>query len=49
MLPSSEAKLAPSTINVRLSALKSLVDYARKMEECAFSLDDVHRLKTEGT
>ena len=29
-----EAKLAPSTINVRLSALKSLVDYARKMGEC---------------
>ncbi|WP_310485725.1 tyrosine-type recombinase/integrase [Chamaesiphon sp. VAR_48_metabat_403] len=42
-----EAKLAPSTINVRLSALKSLVDYARKMGECAFSLDDVPKLKTE--
>jgi integrase/recombinase XerC len=41
------AKLAPSTINVRLSALKSLVDYARKMGECAFSLDDVPGLKTE--
>jgi hypothetical protein len=34
-----EAKLAPSMINVRLSALKSLVDYARKMSECAFSLN----------
>ena len=42
-----EAKLAPSTINVRLSALKSLVDYARKMGECAFSLTDVPGLKTE--
>jgi integrase/recombinase XerC len=42
-----EAKLAPSTINVRLSALKSLVDYARKMGECAFSLNDVPGLKTE--
>ncbi|MCY7334601.1 MAG: tyrosine-type recombinase/integrase [Chamaesiphon sp.] len=42
-----EAKLAPSTINVRLSALKSLVDYSRKMGECAFSLDDVPGLKTE--
>jgi integrase/recombinase XerC len=42
-----EAKLAPSTINVRLSALKSLVDYARKMGECAFSLNDVPKLKTE--
>ncbi len=42
-----EAKLAPSTINVRLSALKSLVDYARKMGECDFSLNDVPKLKTE--
>jgi integrase/recombinase XerC len=42
-----EAKLAPSTINVRLSTLKSLVDYARKMGECAFSLNDVPGLKTE--
>jgi integrase/recombinase XerC len=42
-----EAKLAPSTINVRLSALKSLVDYARKMSECAFSLNDVPGLKSE--
>jgi integrase/recombinase XerC len=42
-----EAKLAPSTINVRLSALKSLVDYARKMGECVFSLNDVPGLKTE--
>jgi integrase/recombinase XerC len=42
-----EAKLAPSTINVRLSALKSLVDYARKMGGCAFSLNDVPGLKTE--
>jgi integrase/recombinase XerC len=42
-----EAKLKPSTINVRLSALKSLVDYARKMGECAFSLNDVPGLKTE--
>jgi integrase/recombinase XerC len=42
-----EAKFAPSTINVRLSALKSLVDYARKMGKCAFSLDDVSGLKIE--
>ena len=42
-----EAKLAPSKINVRLFALKSLVDYARKMGECAFSLNDVPGLKTE--
>jgi integrase/recombinase XerC len=42
-----EAKLAPSTINVRLSALKSLVDYARKMGECNFGLEDIPGLKTE--
>ena len=42
-----EAKLAPSTINVRLSALKSLVDYARKMGECQFSLADVSGMKGE--
>jgi integrase/recombinase XerC len=42
-----EAKLAPSTINVRLSALKSLVDYARKVEKCDFILNDVEGLKVE--
>ena len=41
------AKLAPSTINVRLSALKSLVEYARKLERCSFSLEDVKGLKVE--
>jgi integrase/recombinase XerC len=41
------AKLAPSTINVRLSALKSLVEYARKLERCTFSLEDVKGLKVE--
>lgn len=42
-----EARLAPSTINVRLSAIKSLVDYARKMGECQFSLSDISGLKGE--
>jgi integrase/recombinase XerC len=42
-----EAKLAPSTINIRLSALKSLVDYARTIEQCSFNLADVHSLKVE--
>jgi integrase/recombinase XerC len=42
-----EAKLAPSTINIRLSALKSLVDYARTIEQCNFNLADVHSLKVE--
>jgi integrase/recombinase XerC len=41
------AKLAPSTINVRISALKSLVEYARKLERCTFSLEDVKGLKVE--
>ncbi|WP_373547754.1 tyrosine-type recombinase/integrase [Chamaesiphon sp.] len=42
-----EAKLAPSTINVRLSALKSFVDYARTVERCSFNLADVSCLKVE--
>ncbi len=42
-----EAKLAPSTINVRLSALKSFVDYARTVEQCKFNLADVNCLKVE--
>jgi integrase/recombinase XerC len=42
-----EAKLAPSTINVRLSALKSFVDYARTVEQCSFNLADVTCLKVE--
>ena len=42
-----EAKLAPSTINVRLSALKSFVDYARTVEQCNYNLADVTCLKVE--
>jgi integrase/recombinase XerC len=42
-----EAKLAPSTINIRLSALKSFVDYARQVEQCRFNLADVNCLKVE--
>jgi integrase/recombinase XerC len=42
-----EAKLAPNTINVRLSALKSFVDYARTNECCQFNLADVSSLKVE--
>ena len=42
-----EAKLAPSTINVRLSALKSFIDYARQAEQCSFNLADVRCLKVE--
>jgi integrase/recombinase XerC len=42
-----DAKLAPSTINVRISALKSFVDYARQAEHCNFNLADVTCLKVE--
>ncbi len=42
-----EAKLAPNTINLRLSALKSFVDYARTNERCQFNLADVSSLKVE--
>jgi integrase/recombinase XerC len=42
---SIEAKLSASTINLRLSAIKALVDYARKRGACNFSLVDVKALK----
>ena len=42
-----EAKLAPNTINVRLCALKSLVDYAHQRQCCNFNLADVTCLKVE--
>jgi integrase/recombinase XerC len=41
------AKLAPSTINVRLCALKSFVDYARTVDRCSFNLADVTCLKVD--
>jgi integrase/recombinase XerC len=40
-----EAKLSASTINLRLSAIKALVDYARKRGACSFSLVDIKALK----
>ena len=33
--------LAPSTINTRLSAVKSLTSHARKLGQCNYSLEDV--------
>lgn len=39
--------LAPATINLRLSALKSLVNYARSLEACQFSLADVKSVAVE--
>ena len=39
--------LRPATINVRLSAVKSLVNYARKIGKCDYTLDDVEGLRAE--
>jgi integrase/recombinase XerC len=40
-----DLKLSSATINQRLSALKSLVDYARKRSLCSFTLIDVKGLR----
>jgi integrase/recombinase XerC len=40
------AGLAPSTINTRLSALKSLVQHARKQQQCRFSLEYIPHVST---
>jgi integrase/recombinase XerC len=37
--------LAPSTINVRLAAIKSLVTHARKLGQCDFNLSDIRGVK----
>lgn len=42
-----EKGLRPATINVRLSAVKSLVNYARKIGKCDYSLEDVEGLRAE--
>jgi integrase/recombinase XerC len=42
-----EKELSPATINVRLSAIKSLVDYARKIGKCNYSLDDIEGVKVQ--
>jgi integrase/recombinase XerC len=42
-----DLKLSSATINQRLSALKSLVDYARKRGLCGFSLSDVKGLRSQ--
>lgn len=39
--------LAPSTINTRLAAIKSLVGYARKVGECEYDLADVEGVRVE--
>jgi integrase/recombinase XerC len=42
-----EAGLAPSTVNTRISAVKSLANHARKLERCQFSLADVKSVAVE--
>lgn len=42
-----ERGLAPATVNVRLSAVKSLVNYARKIGKCDYTLEDVEGLRVE--
>ncbi len=39
--------LAPSTINTRLAAIKSLVGYARKVGQCHYDLADVEGVRVE--
>jgi integrase/recombinase XerC len=38
---------ASSTINLRISALKSLVEYAGKQNACSFSLSEIKSLKNQ--
>jgi integrase/recombinase XerC len=42
-----DLNLSPNTINTRLAAIKSLVNHARKLSQCGFSLEDVASLKVE--
>jgi integrase/recombinase XerC len=44
---SIDKKLAPSTINVRLAAIKSLGDMARKLGKTTIDLGDIESIKSE--
>ena len=44
---SIDKKLAPSTINVRLAAIKSLVDMARKLGKTTVDLTDIESIPSE--
>jgi integrase/recombinase XerC len=39
--------LSPNTINTRLAAIKSLVNHARKLHRCGYSLADVANVKLQ--
>ena len=40
-----EKGLSPATINVRLAAIKSLVNYARRVGKCDYTLEEVEGLR----
>jgi integrase/recombinase XerC len=42
-----EANLAPATINTRISAVKSLVNHARRLGKCEFALSDIKSVAAE--
>lgn len=42
-----DLNLSPNPINTRLATIKSLVDRARKLNQCGFSLEDIAILKVE--
>jgi integrase/recombinase XerC len=42
-----DAGLTPSTINVRISAIKSIGNHARKLGRCSFTLNDVKSMGVE--
>ena len=44
---SFDKNLAPSTINVRLAAIKSLVDMARKLGKTTVDLSDIENIPSE--
>jgi integrase/recombinase XerC len=42
-----DAGLTPSTVNVRISAIKSIANHARKLGRCGFSLGDIKSMGVE--
>ncbi|MDJ0718155.1 MAG: tyrosine-type recombinase/integrase [Prochloraceae cyanobacterium] len=40
-----ERNLSPASINLRLSAIKSLVRYAKKIGKCSFTLEEIESIK----
>jgi integrase/recombinase XerC len=42
-----DAGLTPATVNVRISAIKSIVNHARKLGRCSFTLGDIKSMGVE--